>query len=74
MSLTPIYDQLRGERLNAEVPATGAEPHPVNPGQPFPVDATAHAVAGSASVFERPPGPGTDPLNHTYPVGLEQLA
>ncbi|MGH3672132.1 MAG: hypothetical protein ACRDSH_16110 [Pseudonocardiaceae bacterium] len=70
MSLTPIYDQLRGERINAEVPAAGAEPHPVNPGQPSPAD----AAAGSASVFERPPGPGADPVNHHYPVGLEQPA
>ncbi|HEV7828908.1 MAG TPA: hypothetical protein VGP04_08640 [Pseudonocardiaceae bacterium] len=28
MSPTPIYDQLRGERINADVPATGAEPQP----------------------------------------------
>src|SRR6185312_14810004 len=26
MSPTPIYDQLRGERINADVPATGTEP------------------------------------------------
>ncbi|MGH3751858.1 MAG: hypothetical protein ACRDRP_04020 [Pseudonocardiaceae bacterium] len=25
MSQTPIYDQLRGERITADVPATGAE-------------------------------------------------
>jgi hypothetical protein len=26
MGQTPIYDQLRGERINADVPATGADP------------------------------------------------
>ncbi|MGH3982155.1 MAG: hypothetical protein ACRDST_05580 [Pseudonocardiaceae bacterium] len=30
MSQTPIYDQLRGERINADVPATGDEPHQAN--------------------------------------------
>ena len=27
---TPIYDQLRGERINADVPATGADPQRVD--------------------------------------------
>ncbi|MBV9140383.1 MAG: hypothetical protein JO115_05620 [Pseudonocardiales bacterium] len=38
MSQTPIYDQLRGERINADVPATGDEPqrasHPGKPSHP----------------------------------------
>jgi hypothetical protein len=29
VSPTPIYDQLRGERINADVPATGTEPQQV---------------------------------------------
>lgn len=29
MSQTPTYDQLRGERINADVPAGEADPHPV---------------------------------------------
>lgn len=29
VSQTPTYDQLRGERINADVPAGEADPHPV---------------------------------------------
>jgi hypothetical protein len=71
MGQTPIYDQLRGERINADVPATGADPQLVDhPGK-------HHLLAvapGSAAVFG-PPGPGTDlngnrhHLLGTYPAG-----
>jgi hypothetical protein len=30
VSQTPTYDQLRGERINADVPAGEADPHPVS--------------------------------------------
>ena len=30
VSQTPTYDQLRGERINADVPAGEADPHPVD--------------------------------------------
>ncbi|PZS22559.1 MAG: hypothetical protein DLM60_04175 [Pseudonocardiales bacterium] len=56
MGQTPIYEQLRGERINVEVPATGADPQRVDhPGK-------HHLLAVApvpAAVFE-PPGPGTD--------------
>jgi len=56
VSQTPTYDQLRGERINADVPAGEADPHPVDrPGR--------HRVrddmpAGSA---QSDLGPGRDP-------------
>jgi len=70
MGQTPIYDQLRGERINADVPATGADPQLVGrPGE--------HAVLAvapvPAAVFG--PGPATDldanqhHLVPTYPAG-----
>ncbi|HEX5349791.1 MAG TPA: hypothetical protein VFW64_22290 [Pseudonocardiaceae bacterium] len=31
MSQTPIYDQIRGERINVDLPAAGSEPTPVDP-------------------------------------------
>jgi hypothetical protein len=72
MGQTPIYDQVRGERINADVPAREAEPqradyhgkHRLLPDTPVP-----------AAVFG-PPGPGDDlaPNHHcrmwTYPAGL----
>lgn len=34
VSQTPIYDQLRGERINADVPASDADPQPARqPGE-----------------------------------------
>ncbi len=56
MGQTPIYEQLRGERINVEVPATGADPQRVD----HPGKHRLLAVAPvPAAVFE-PPGPGTD--------------
>ncbi|MDQ4093762.1 MAG: hypothetical protein M3143_10285 [Actinomycetota bacterium] len=63
MSQTPIYDQLRGERINADVPATGADPQPVgHPGQ--------HRLSadelGPMAAFARSPGPGPNlTVNHS---------
>ncbi|MDQ2790945.1 MAG: hypothetical protein M3Y73_15015 [Actinomycetota bacterium] len=56
MSQTPIYDQIRGERINADLPAAGSEPPPVDPpDQPrFPVGGAGPAV------FARPPETGAD--------------
>jgi hypothetical protein len=72
MGETPIYDQVRGERINADVPVSGVDPqwaayhgkHRLRPDTPVPP-----AVFG-------PPGPGADlvPDHHrrswTYPAGL----
>jgi hypothetical protein len=72
MGETPIYDQVRGERINADVPASGADPHRAEdhgkhrlpPDTPIP-----------AAVFG-PPGPGDDlaPSHHhrarTHHAGL----
>jgi hypothetical protein len=69
---TPIYDQVRGERLNADVPPCGTDPpradyhskHRLIPDTPVPA-----GVSG-------PPGPGDGfvPNHHrrawTYPAGL----
>ena len=57
VSPTPIYDQLRGERINADVPATGAEPSQVDhPGK--------HRLPGgapsAAAVSVRTSGAGAD--------------
>jgi hypothetical protein len=71
MGQTPIYDQLRGERINADIPATAAVPQLLDhPGR-------HHLLAvapGPAAVFG-PRRPGTDlnenrhhPLG-TYPAG-----
>jgi hypothetical protein len=70
MGHTPIYDQLRGERINADVPATGVDSQLVgHPGEhPLRVVAPVPAV-----VFG--PGPATDldanqhHLMPTYPAG-----
>jgi hypothetical protein len=69
---TPIYDQVRGERINADVPPSAATPQRVD-------DHGRHRVRPdtpvSAAVFG-PPGPGADQaLSHhcragTYPAGL----
>ena len=72
MGETPIYEQVRGERINADVPASGSDPqqgdehgkHRLLPDTPV-----------AAAVFW-PPGPGDDlaPNHHrqawTHPVGL----
>jgi hypothetical protein len=65
MSQTPIYDQLRGERINADVPTPGVDPQQVDhTGQDrLPVDATS-----AAAVFARRPGPGANlAANSTMP-------
>jgi hypothetical protein len=59
VSLTPIYDQLRGERINADLPASGSEPRPAQR------RGSSGAAAEVAPLFGRPPGPraqrGVDP-------------
>jgi hypothetical protein len=61
MGQTPIYDQLRGEPINAEVPATGADPQRVDhPGKHHLADVpVAVAVFGA-------PGSGTDLGAHRH--------
>ncbi|MGH3780498.1 MAG: hypothetical protein ACRDRO_07680 [Pseudonocardiaceae bacterium] len=56
MSQTPIYDQIRGERINVDLPAAGSEPLPVDlPDKPrFP------AGGAGPAVFARPPEVGAD--------------
>jgi hypothetical protein len=63
MGHTPIYDQLRGERINADVPATGADPQLV--GHPGEDPLLAVAPAPSA-VFG--PGPPTDLDANRHPL------
>ncbi|MGH3782902.1 MAG: hypothetical protein ACRDRO_20345 [Pseudonocardiaceae bacterium] len=56
MGQTPIYEQLRGERINADVPATGADPQRVDhPGKHH-----LPAVAPVPAAVFQPPGPGAD--------------
>jgi hypothetical protein len=62
---TPIHDQLRGERINADVPTPRVDPQQVNhTGQDrLPADATS-----AAAVFTRRPGPGANlAANSTTP-------
>lgn len=48
VSLTPTYDQLRGERINADVPASETDPQPVDrPGRHRIPDGTLAAPAPS---------------------------
>jgi hypothetical protein len=56
VSHTPTYDQLRGERINADVPASEADPHQVDPPGKHRLrdDAPAVAVGGFST------GPGAD--------------
>jgi len=56
VSQTPIYDQIRGERINADLPAAGSEPPPVDPPDKgrFPVG------AAGPEVFARPPDVAAD--------------
>jgi hypothetical protein len=56
---TPIYDQLRGERINADVPPSPIDsPRPADPGR-HRLDAQAPSAA---AVVVRPSGAGTDGL------------
>jgi hypothetical protein len=57
VSHTPTYDQLRGERLDADVPASEADPTQVDPPGKHRLrdDAPAAAAVGGFS-----PGPGAD--------------
>jgi hypothetical protein len=72
MGETPIYDQVRGERINAEVPASGADSQRV-------AEHGKHRMFSDAPVAAAvfgPPGLGDDlaPNRHcrawTYPAGL----
>jgi hypothetical protein len=56
MGENPIYEQLRGERINADVPATEADPQGVaHPGQHCLL-----AEGTDATAVTGPPGPGAD--------------
>jgi hypothetical protein len=55
MGRTPIYDQLRGERINADVPAAEADPQVVGRRGRHHV----LVVAPGPTAVVRPPGPGT---------------
>jgi hypothetical protein len=55
---TPIYDQLRGERINAEVPATGADPHRLD--HPDGHRLATTVLTAPAVAFSRSPLAGTD--------------
>jgi hypothetical protein len=57
VSQTPTYDQLCGERINADVPAGEADPHPV--GRPGRHRIRDGMPAGSAV---SDPDPGGDPI------------
>jgi hypothetical protein len=69
MGPTPIYDQLRGERINADVPATGADPQLVGHPGGHPVLAVAPVPA---AVFE--PGPVTDLVANRHHLMLTSPA
>src|ERR1700712_3979613 len=55
---TPIYDQLRGERINAEVPATRADPHRLD--HPDGHRLATTVLTAPAVAFSRSPLAGTD--------------
>jgi hypothetical protein len=62
MRETPIYEQLRGERLNADVPSSETGPSWVGrPGRHRRVADTTGLVAAC-----RPPGPGADLVVHQH--------
>ncbi|HXT45208.1 MAG TPA: hypothetical protein VN748_14025 [Pseudonocardiaceae bacterium] len=70
MSETPIYDQLRGERINADVPADGADRQQV--GQHGQHRAPAASLSGPA-VPARPAASGAEPVtNQHYSAAVEQ--
>ncbi|MFN2479023.1 MAG: hypothetical protein ABR615_07595 [Pseudonocardiaceae bacterium] len=56
MSQTPIYDQIRGERINADLPAAGSEPPPIDP----PDKLRLPAGGADPTVFARPPEVAAD--------------
>jgi hypothetical protein len=58
VSQTPIYDQLRGERINADVPAPKVGPETNRPRR---TRLYAPDARGAAEMSTRPPGPGTKP-------------
>jgi hypothetical protein len=65
MSQTPIYDRLRGERINADVTIPEVDPQKIDhTGQDrVPADATS-----AAAVFARSPWPGANfAANSTMP-------
>jgi len=72
VSQTPIYDQLRGERINADVPAPGAGPQRVGyTGQHRRLD----GAAGTGTVFGRPLGAGAElAANQRHPAVVEAAA
>ena len=62
MRETPIYEQLRGERINADVPSSETGPSRVgHPGRHRLVPDTTGSVAAC-----RPPGPGADLVVHQH--------
>ncbi|MGA8517738.1 MAG: hypothetical protein WB735_06285, partial [Pseudonocardiaceae bacterium] len=69
MGQTPIYEQLRGERLIADVPATGDDPQR---GDHHPGKHHLLTAAPVPAAVSRPPGPGTDRAanqhHRTYPA------
>ncbi|MDQ3900260.1 MAG: hypothetical protein M3319_07355, partial [Actinomycetota bacterium] len=69
MSETPIYDQLRGERINADVPADGTGRQRVgHHGQH-----RAPAAVSGPPVTGRPAASGSDPVaNQHYSAAVEQ--
>ncbi|MGH3600940.1 MAG: hypothetical protein ACRDQH_11810, partial [Pseudonocardiaceae bacterium] len=61
MSQTPIYDQIRGERINVDLPAAGSEPPPVDPSDVDTRDKGRFPVSGAGpAVFARPPQVAAD--------------
>jgi hypothetical protein len=79
MRETPIYEQLRGERINADVPSSETGPSRLGPpGRHRRVPDTTGSVAAC-----RPPGPGADLVVHQHalpgigvqpPGGLQRTA
>ena len=64
MRETPIYEQLRGERINADVPSSETGPsRSGHPGRHRLVPDTTGSVAAC-----RPPGPGADLVVHQHAV------
>ncbi|MCA1697046.1 MAG: hypothetical protein LC749_21275 [Actinobacteria bacterium] len=60
MRPTPLYDQVRGERINADVPPSDAQPHQLeDPGK----HRLADVELGSATACTRPPRTAADRAN-----------
>lgn len=72
MSQTPIYDQLRGERINADVPAPGTDPQRVGyTGQHRRTD----GAVGTGTVYGRPLESGAElAANQRHPVVVQTVA